>query len=491
MSTRSNPPRRGLLALALASAWLGGCAAPPALQRPQPPAIEDYAPGLPTSLGNTAIGQQHLTPSGATSSDWWQAFGSPQINALVDEGLARNDDIAAARARLQRARQLAVAAGAEAAPQLGVDAGLNRTRYGAAFLGEQARGSAAYGAYAAGLGLSYDLDLSGRIALAGKQARAGADTRQAELDAVRLSVGGSIVSAALETAQLRRQLEIAQELLAMGRESAQIVTAAREVGAATTPDSEARQRQLYEAQARVSRLRRQLDGAGDTLAVLLGRSPGEWTPPPLHLEQIRLPAELPLTVPSVLLRQRPDIRAAVSALEAAAAQVGVATAERYPQLTLSASLSRQGLFGGPAEAAWSVLGGLSAPLLDGGRLKAGQQAAMADYQLSVAQYHQTVVAAFAQVTARLRDLEDDAAQAGAAAAQQASEARDAELARAALAAGDIARLQWLDAEQRRLAAELNEAGLRGQRLVGTAALLRSLASAPSPATGVSRGSGEQ
>ncbi|HVW68615.1 MAG TPA: TolC family protein, partial [Steroidobacteraceae bacterium] len=217
-------------------------------------------------------------------------------------------------------------------------------------------------------------------------------------------------------------------------------------------------------------------------AILVGQAPAEWTPPSLTLADFVLPAEIPLTLPSQLVRRRPDIRAAEAQLHAASAAIGVATANLYPNITLSGTLTQQaltpgGLFEGAA-AAWSIAANLTAPLYDGGRLRAQQRAAVDGYQAALADYRQVILRSFGDVADDLQALanDEDLFNSQTVAAQTAATARD--LVRRSYSVGNSGILDVLDAERSTAQAQLGLSRIKAQRLIDTTRLYMALGGTP-------------
>jgi NodT family efflux transporter outer membrane factor (OMF) lipoprotein len=214
-------------------------------------------------------------------------------------------------------------------------------------------------------------------------------------------------------------------------------------------------------------LRQQLDVTRDALAVLVGKSPASWASPEFDLSKMTLPQDIPLAFPSDLVRARPDIRAAEARLRVANAAVGVATADLYPHITLSAAIAAEGLMSGPAGAAWSLLGGLAAPIFHGGELSARKRAAQDAYRATFADYQQTVLAAFQQIADNLHGLVNaaDAVRTEQQALESASAAL--RLTRLGYGVGNAGIVQVLDAQRLQQLAELNLVQARVQRYVVT------------------------
>ena len=200
------------------------------------------------------------------------------------------------------------------------------------------------------------------------------------------------------------------------------------------------------------------------------RSPADWAAPDFSLARMSLPQDVPLVVPSELVRSRPDIRAAEAQLHAANAQVGIATADLYPRITLSSSAAAEGLLSGPAGAAWSLIGGITAPIFHGGALSANRRAAQDAYQATFAQYQQTVLTSFRQIADTLHALQNgaDAVLAQQHALNSATKALG--LSREGYTAGTVTILQVLDAQRLQQLAELSLVQARTERFLQTVKL---------------------
>jgi NodT family efflux transporter outer membrane factor (OMF) lipoprotein len=246
-----------------------------------------------------------------------------------------------------------------------------------------------------------------------------------------------------------------------------LVQAAHGAGVATQIDVTTAQSQLDRDRALLPPLHQQLDVTRDALAILVGKSPATWAAPDFDLSKMTLPRDIPLAVPSELVRARPDIRAAEARLHVANAEVGVATADLYPHVALSAAIAEEGLTSGPAGAAWSLVGGLTAPIFHGGELSARKRAAQDAYQAAFGDYQQTVLAAFRQIADNLHGL-DNAADA-VRTEQQALDSASAalRLTRLGYGVGNAGIVQVLDAQRLQQLAELNLVQARTQRYVVT------------------------
>jgi NodT family efflux transporter outer membrane factor (OMF) lipoprotein len=447
---------------------LGGCAVGPDFKDSAPPKDRNYVPQpVSTSSGET---EQRVVMGANLQADWWKLLQSPQLDHVVEQALANNWTIDAARANLARAADgIAVARGG-LYPHVDAVADAGREKYGASFLGPEAFTFPVFSSYTGGAVVSYDLDVFGGQRRQIEFAAADADVQKEALNAAHLSVAGNAVLEALQIASIRAQLEVTQSVLASDQQNLELVETAYKTGVATQMDVTTAQSQLASDHTMLPPLRQQLDVAQDALAILVGKSPAAWTPPDFSLASLTLPADIPLVVPSELVRARPDIRAAEARLHAANAQVGMATADMYPHFTLSAAVAEDGLFSGPAGAAWSLIGGLTAPVFHGGALSAHRRQMQDAYQATYAEYQQTVLTAFSQVADNLHGLSNSADEVRT--EQQALDSADAalHLTRLGFSAGNASIVQILDAQRLQNLAELRLVQARTKRYTQTVSL---------------------
>ena len=448
----------GLLATILGA----GCASPVAYVRPADPSQTRYVQG---DLAHVSFGD---APPGA----WWTLLGSEQINRLVSLALANNQSLAAAQAHLAAARERIRAAQGAWYPQLDVMAAAQRTRYGAPTLGSLAKDFPPYSAYAAGPAVSYDLDLFGRTSSRVEQATAGAQYEFTRLQAAGLSISGNVVIEALQTAALRAQIRVTLGILADDERTLALIRGAREAGAVSEMDVLSAQSQTDHDRTLLPPLRQELSVAQDVLSSLVGQTSSDWAPPDVELDGVKLAKNLPVVLPSELVHRRPDIGEAEAQLQAASATLGVATANLYPHLTLSAAIGPQGLLdGGPSEAALNLLAGLTAPVFHGGTLTAERRAAQDEYQAAFAAYRQTVLEAFNQVASSLQALANDAESLSAQQHALQSASASLSLTREAYAAGKAGYVQVLDAQRLDQEAQLGHVKANGQRFIDVVKLL--------------------
>jgi NodT family efflux transporter outer membrane factor (OMF) lipoprotein len=298
------------------------------------------------------------------------------------------------------------------------------------------------------------------------------------LNAAQLSLTGNVVLQAFAIASARAQIRAAKRCSEEDRRNAEQVRKAFDEGSVPRLDVLSAESQLAQDETLMPPLRQELSAARHALAVLVGEAPGNWSPPEFELEDFPPPATLPVSLPSQLARRRPDIRAGEAQLHAATAAVGVATANLYPQIRLTGSLSQQAITVSSLfdheSTAFALAGNLAAPLFDSGKRRAQRRASEAAMQASLAKYEQTVLTAFRQVADVLAALEHDAQQSQA--QQRALDVAESSLAltRESYSAGNVGVLQILDAERQVLRARIGVARARAQRLQDTAELIVAL-----------------
>jgi NodT family efflux transporter outer membrane factor (OMF) lipoprotein len=354
-----------------------------------------------------------LTPEARAGGAWWQAFGSPELDAAVREALAANPTVAEANANLQKAQaQLAATRGAQQV-QVDANASAQRERINTQAFGFTGFPSPTISLYSIGASVSYDLDLFGgkRRATEADQARVDRAARQA--DAAYLTLTGDVALQAMRIASLRAQVAAVQGIIASDRQNIQMVQKAHAAGGEARSALSIGVSQLAEDEALLPPLQRDLDAARHQMALLAGKSPAEWTAPDFDLAKFDTSAVVPVSLPSELVRRRPDILASEAELHAATAEIGVAVANQYPSINLSANLTQaaikpQNIFN-YSSSGWNLLAGVTAPIFHGGTLKAERKVAEAEARASLARYQQTVLRAFVQVSDVLSALGADQA----------------------------------------------------------------------------------
>jgi NodT family efflux transporter outer membrane factor (OMF) lipoprotein len=460
-------PRSSSALFAAATALaLSACAAVgPDFKAPEP-AKGAAAAGF-AMAGDAAAPGVRLDPAQRAAGPWWQAFGSPELDQVVLQALADSPSVAEAAATLQRAQAQAAAARGAQLPQVDASASAQRERINTSSFGFAGFPSPTINLYSVGATVSYDLDLFGARRRATEAAQARAEQAARQADAAYLSLSGSVALQAMRLAGLNAQIAALEAVAADDRRIAEMVRAAQRAGGEAPSATTGAQAQLAEDEALLPPLIRQRDEARHQLALLAGKSPAEWAPPAFQLASFTAPADVPIALPSTLVRGRPDILAAEAELHAATAEIGVAVANQYPDIRLSANLIQSAikpekLFNYSASG-WDLLSGATAPIFHGGALKAQRRAAEAEARASLARYQQTVLRAFVQVSDALADLSSDqqrieALNRSAAAAQ--SSLNDAQNAYR-LGGGSL--MQLIDAQRQLTRARRSLAEAQGQR----------------------------
>ena len=416
---------------------------------------------------DTSRDRQQVNLGSRLQTDWWTLLQSRDLDQTVVLALSNNKTLDIARANLAKASEAVKGAQGSLYPQIDVSGQLGRQQYGAAFMGPLVSGFPPYSWYSGGMSVTYDLDIFGGDRRRIELASADSEVQQENLNSAMLSVAGNVVIDVLQLGSIHDQIAVVEKVVSSDEQTLQLVRSANVNGAATNIDVATAQSQLDRDRALLPPQRQLLAVAQDSLAALVGRSPAVWTAPETSLGTIRLPRNIPLVVPSELVRTRPDIRAAEAQLHAASAAVGVATADLYPRINLSAAISEQGLLGGPAGAAWSLLGGLTAPIFHGGALAASRHAAEDTYQAAFASYQQTVLTSFQQVADSLHGLGNaaDAVTTERRALNSANEAL--RLTRIGYSTGSTTFTQVLDAQRLQQLAELSLVQAQTDRFIQT------------------------
>jgi NodT family efflux transporter outer membrane factor (OMF) lipoprotein len=467
--------------LVLAGAALAGCAAGPNFERPVPPVADRYtAQPLRIEAAPGADGTaQHVEAGSELGPAWWHRFGSATLDDIVARALAHNRTLVAAAATLEQAQELAAAQAGTLAPQVGLTAGTGRQKYGEEFLGPLTK-PPPFSYFAVGPTVSYSLDYTGGAARSVEQQRALADVQRQQLEAARLAVAGNAVMQALRIASLRAQIGTVNTLLDQDRENLKLVHVAFDAGSVSRLDIVAAESQLATDTTLLPSLHQELSLAEHALAIVIGEPPATALPA-FDLAGLTLPRELPVSLPSELARRRPDILAAEAQLHAATAALGVAQANLYPHITLSASTGQQAatlahLFDASSNV-WNLAAGLVAPIFDGGTLRAEQRASADALRASAARYEQTVLVAFGQVADSLQALDHGAEQLQAQSRAQDAARDNVDLTRKSYHEGNVGVLQVLDAERLYQQARLGYVRAEAQRYSDTAQLFLALGGA--------------
>ncbi|WP_175996929.1 efflux transporter outer membrane subunit [Burkholderia stabilis] len=481
--------------LAAAALLVAGCAVGPDFRAPDAPATQQYTrdamPATTAAAGGPAGDAQTFESAAHAPQHWWTQFGYDPLNRLVDTAWHNSPTLAEARARLDEARQNhATEAGSTMLPR--VDANLSATREKVdttAFgLPANVPNPGPFTLYDASVSVSYVLDVFGGNRRALEALRAQVDYQAYTLDAARLTLAGNVVATAILRASLAQQVALMQQLVDAQARQLRIVEARFAAGGVSQADVHAQRALLAQTQASFPPLAARFAQAGHRLAILLGTPPSDAALPDLSLDALALPRTLPVTLPSTLARERPDIRAAEAVLHQASANVGVATANLYPRFSISAGIGSERTRIADIVSGlnvWNVGLGLTQPLFHGGELHAKKRAAEAAYDAAFASYRETVLQALQQVADAMRAVEHDAAELQARDIAAREAAASNAIAGDRYAAGGISTFDLLDAQRQALQTALDRTRAQADRLTDTAALFQALAGSWGEHTGAS------
>ncbi|MFI4988249.1 MAG: efflux transporter outer membrane subunit, partial [Alphaproteobacteria bacterium] len=394
---------------------LGGCEVGPDFLRPAAPAATGYTPApLPekTASANVPAGEaQRFVADLDIPGQWWTLFHSEPLSALIAEALTANPSLAAAEAALRQAKENVYAQQGSLFPAVSANGSAAREKISGASLGSRTS-SAILGITTASLDLSYAVDVFGGLRRQGEALEAQEDYQRFQLEAAYLSLTANLVVAAVTEAALRGEIAASEDIIKIESDQLLVLRHQLELGGIAKSDVLQQEAILAQARASLPPLQKQLAQERNQLSALAGRFPSDETAAKFDLASLTLPQDLPLSLPSKLVEQRPDVRAAEAQLHAASANIGVATANQLPQFAItgqvgSTSLGFDKLFSS-GTGIWSIGGSVAQKIFDGGTLLHQKRAAVAAYDQAAAQYRSTVITAFQNVADALRALQSDA-----------------------------------------------------------------------------------
>jgi NodT family efflux transporter outer membrane factor (OMF) lipoprotein len=439
---------------------------------------EPLPPETASARGPGGAAQRFLA-EGEVPRDWWTRFGSEELDALVAQALRANPSVHAAAAALRQAQENTAAQRGSYYPtvQAGFDASRQRNAVGV-LAPSLASGTALYNLYTPQVTVSYVPDVFGANRRQVESLAALAEASQYQLDATYLTLTANVVTTAIQEAGLRAQISATERVIALERDSLGVLRRELELGAVAEGDVYAQEAALAQLETTLPPLHRQLQTARDALAVLTGRLPADYTPVRFELDQLVLPADLPLGVPSQLVERRPDVRAAEAQLHAATAQVGVAIASLLPQVTITGDVGSSATAMGDLFKAgtgfWSVGASLTQTLFEGGTLIHRKRAADAALDQAGALYRSAVLTAFQNVADALHALATDADALAAASRAEEAAQKSLDVVRHQLELGSVSYLALINAEQTYQQALISLTQARANRYADTAALFQAL-----------------
>ena len=463
------------------TATLSGCMVGPDFKQPSPPRTDAYLPDPPTDLaagGIPGAEAQVLVRGMDIPGQWWMVFQSAPLNGLIEGALSANPDVQAAVAGLKVAQENARAQRATLFPTIQANFGASQNQTPGSLSPATSTGATIYGLFTVGLTLTYALDLWGGNRRQVESLDALAEAQCFQIEGAYLSLASNVVAAAVQEASLRAQINATQHIIAAQQTTLGILRGQSTLGAITGADVASQQAALAQAEASLPPLQKALAQQRDLIATLTGHLPSEDLVARFHLEDLTLPHDLPVSLPSQLVEQRPDVRAAEANLHSASALVGVATANQLPQITLTAgvntqSLSTDTLFG-PGLTGMTVGASVLQTIIDGGALAAKKRAAQAGLEQADAQYRSIVLTAFRNVADTLRALQYDAITLKASVEAERAAAVSLDIAQRRLALGDTTYVTVLLAQLTYQQALLNRVQAQAARFTNTAALFQAL-----------------
>jgi NodT family efflux transporter outer membrane factor (OMF) lipoprotein len=475
-------PVPGILAGILTALLLAACAAGPDFKKPAAPTVSGYADHpLTTTEATSGVtgGEAQRFVSGADiSGDWWTLFHSKPLNDLIDQSLANNHDLKAAQAALTVAQENTSAQRGAFYPQVSAGFAGSRQRQSGALAPTPNNNAFEYNLFTPQVNVAYNLDVFGLTRRTVENAKAQEDAARYSLAAAHLTLTSNVAAAAFQDAAIDAQIDATRQIIDIDQKVVETLKYQKDKGYASGLDLAAQQSALAQVQATLPPLLKQSVQQHDLIAVLAGRYPGQTASPKFDLASLTLPADLPVSLPSTLVAQRPDVLQAQANMHAASAQVGIAAANRLPNIQLTGNAGSTALQIGQVFGAgtgfWAYGAAITAPIFQGGTLLHQERGAKAAYVQAAEQYRSTVLTAFQNVADTLAAIEQDAAglKANAAAFEAARTTLD--LSDRQYKAGYASYLSLLSAEQAYQQARIALVQAQAARYADTAALYQAL-----------------
>jgi NodT family efflux transporter outer membrane factor (OMF) lipoprotein len=461
---------------------LSGCVGPNFVP-PAAPAVEGYLPGKLASPnpgpGGPKVASQHFVTSEAVSARWWTAFRSQPLNDLIRDAVNHSPTLQSAEAAIKVAQYNALAQRGLFFPQVGANYSPSIQQIsGASTSGPGGQFPAVFSLHTAQVLVSFVPDVWGANVRAVENLDALTEAQLFQLEAAYLTLTSNVVTAAIEEASLRGQIEATKRVIAIERHLLDILKRQFDAGQAAKADVLAQEAALAAAEQLLPPLEKQLAQQRDLLTALAGQLSSDEVAQKFDLGHLKLPTNLPVSLPSKLVDQRPDVRAAEANMHAASAQIGVAIAARLPSFTISGNagataFSIAELFT-PGTNFYTLAGSATQPIFDGFTLYHKQKAAEAGLDQAEAEYRATVITAFQNVADALRALQADARAVQAAAHAEETAKASLDIVEMQLNAGQVNQLAVLNAQQTYLTAVITHVQAQANRLSDTAALFMAL-----------------
>ncbi len=504
MGLRWALPINHAVVMLLSTAFLCGCAVGPDFKRPEPPSAKGYSPdpiaGKTTSFPVRDGRAQHFDPEKDVPFDWWSLFKSPQINSLIDKAFKSNPTIDSAQAALKAAQENVIAQEGFFYPTIGFAYSPSRNKLagnmGGNSPGVQGNGTVIqtysnpppgsppynapvyYNFHTAQLTVGFTPDVFGLNKRQTESLQAQAEAQRFQLEATYVTLASNVVAAALQEASLRSQIDAVRKMISINEDLLKILQGQFKYGFVTGIDVAVQESSLAQAKQALVPLEKQLEQTRDLIRALVGNPPNEDVSETFDLASIHLPQELPLSLPSRLVEQRPDVRMAEAELHSAAAQVGVAVASRLPQFDIT------GMIGGMASVPsqmfrsgggfFNLIGNVGQTIFDGGTLSARERAADQNLIQAQGQYRGTVITALQNVADTLHAIKSDADALKFSAENEQSAQKALDITRKQYEAGYVSYQVLLAADLNEQQAIIGLAQAQVARLGDTAALYQAL-----------------
>jgi NodT family efflux transporter outer membrane factor (OMF) lipoprotein len=457
---------------------VAGCAVGPDFHRPEAPTEAGYTPEpLPAETASADVRggvAQRFELDRDIEGEWWTLFQSPALSVLIEQAFAANPNLEVAQSALRQARENVAAQEGAFYPAVTGNVSTTRQKISGVTFGIPGLASI-FNVNTANVSVSYLLDVFGGTRRQVESLAAQAEFQRFQLEAAYLTLASDVVVSVVQEASLRAQIAATQDIIDIESQQLDVLQHQFELGGASRAAVLAQAATLAQTRATLPPLAKQLAQERNLIATLAGRFPNDPPAETFELSTLYLPQELPLSLPSRLVEQRPDIRSAEALLHSASAQVGVATANMLPQITLTgqygAISTGNPLAGLPV---WSIGAGLTQPLFRGGELLHARRAAVAAYEEAAAQYRSTVLTAFQNVADALRALQSDADALSAQVVAERAAADSLDIARRQFQLGAINYLLLLNAEQTYQQAHIALVQAQANRYADTAALFQAL-----------------
>jgi len=473
--------RTHLLApLSLLCIALAGCTVGPNFKRPEVPANADYSREKLTATAQADIdaggAAQRLIAGMDIPGQWWALFRSPTLNALVEEALRANPDVSAAQAALRQANELVYADQASLFPSVNANASKTREKVSGVTAGLPE--SPILTVSSASLNVSYAPDVFGGTRRQIESTTAQAEYERFQLEATYLTLTANVVNTAISLASVRDQVAATETIIRLQSDQLDVLQAQRRLGAIGDSDVLTQQTALAQTRATLPPLQKQLAQTRNQLMAYLGRFPNQDRGEAFNLASLHLPEELPVSLPSAIVGQRPDVRSAQAQLHQASANIGVAVANQLPQFSITGSLGSTAASGTKLFSAgtgvWSLAGAIAQPIFDAGALEHRKRAAVAAYDESAARYRGTVITAFQDVANSLRALEADADALNQQVVAERSAQANLDLVQDQFKLGAVAYINLLNAQQSYQNTVLSRVKAQAARYSDTTALFQAL-----------------